>query len=102
MRHRGRSRREPAKPVQPEATALNPMSTDDLHTRSATELGDLLDSRQISAVELTRAAIARIEAMDGRINAVISRRFEDALREADDADIARARGERKKLLGIPM
>ncbi|MEV4168055.1 amidase [Nonomuraea sp. NPDC049709] len=38
---------------------------------------------QVSARELTEAAIARIEAADGELNAVIHRRFERALAEID-------------------
>ena len=74
----------------------------ELHTRTATELLELLEARQVSSVALTKTAIARIEAMDGRINAVICRRFEEALREAERADTSRARGEHAPLLGIPM
>ncbi|TDC97155.1 amidase [Nonomuraea deserti] len=39
--------------------------------------------RQVSARELAEAAIARIEARDGELNAVIHRRFERALAEID-------------------
>lgn len=40
---------------------------------------------EVSPRELTAAAIARIEALDGGLNAVVIRRFERALEEADDA-----------------
>ncbi|MEU4830024.1 amidase [Streptosporangium sp. NPDC023615] len=39
---------------------------------------------EISARELAEAAIARIESRDGVVNAVVHRRFERALAEADD------------------
>src|SRR5688500_18221543 len=42
--------------------------------------------REISSVELVQAHIARIEAVDPKINAVVVRRFEEALREAAAAD----------------
>ncbi|MEA3042220.1 MAG: amidase [Sphingomonadales bacterium] len=48
------------------------------------------------------AAIARIEALDGAINAVVVRDFERARAAADAADAALARGERAPLLGVPM
>jgi amidase len=48
------------------------------------------------------AAIARIEALDGEINAVVVRDFERARAAADAADAALARGERAPLLGVPM
>jgi amidase len=66
------------------------------------ELTAALAARKVSAVELAEAAIARIEKFDGAINAVVVRDFERALETAKDADAARARGEMKPLLGIPM
>lgn len=47
-------------------------------------------------------AIARIEALDGALNAVVVRDFERALDGADAADQAVGRGERRPLLGVPM
>ena len=47
-------------------------------------------------------AIARIEALDGKINAVVVRDFDRARIAADAADAALARGERRQLLGVPM
>jgi amidase len=46
--------------------------------------------------------IARIEALDQRLNAVVVRDFERAREAAAAADAALARGERRPLLGIPM
>ena len=56
----------------------------------------------MSAAELTDAAIARIEARDGPINAVVVRDFDRAREQARAADAALARGERRPLLGVPM
>ncbi|MDO9708505.1 amidase [Paracraurococcus lichenis] len=75
---------------------------EDLAYRTATGLLALLESGTVSSLDLTRAAIARIEALDGAINAVVLRRFEAALAEAAAADAARRRGERAPLLGLPM
>lgn len=61
-----------------------------------------LASRQVSALELCDQAIARIEALDGPINAVVVRDFERAREQARTADAALARGERRALLGLPM
>ena len=47
-------------------------------------------------------AIARIEALDGPINAVVVRDFERARAAARAADAALARGEQRPLLGVPM
>jgi len=73
-----------------------------LDYRSARELVDLLQTRQVSAVELLDRAIARIEAHDGKLNAVVVRDFERARAAAFEADRALARGEHGPLLGVPM
>lgn len=46
--------------------------------------------------------IARIEALDRRLNAIVVRDFEHAREAAKAADVALARAERRPLLGIPM
>jgi amidase len=69
---------------------------------TATELVQALAAREVSAVELARAAILRIEQHDAQINAVCVRDFDRALDAAQAADEARARGEVRPLLGIPM
>ena len=70
--------------------------------RTAGELGRMLAAREISARELCDLAIARIEALDPKINAVVVRDFERARAAAAEADGALARGEHRPLLGIPM
>jgi amidase len=70
--------------------------------RTATDLVQALATRQISAKELLEAAIARIEALDAKINAVVVRDFDRARQTADEADAALARGDRRPLLGLPM
>ena len=70
--------------------------------RTATDLVAALAERQVSARELTDAAIARIEALDPKINAVVVRDFDRARAAAAAADAALARGERRPLLGLPM
>jgi amidase len=70
--------------------------------RTATALLQALGSRQVSARELLDAAIARIEALDPKINAVVVRDFDRARAAADTADAALARGEHHPLLGLPM
>lgn len=76
--------------------------TDDLAWASAGEVSRALAAGQVSAVDLTEAAIARIEARDGPINAVVVRDFDEARLAAKSADAALARGERRPLLGVPM
>lgn len=61
-----------------------------------------LRARKMSASELLEHTIARIEALDGRINAIIVRDFDRARDAARAADAALSRGERRPLLGIPV
>jgi len=74
----------------------------DLLDRTASELVDALAGREVGALELTDAAIARIESRDPAINAVVVRDFDRAREAAKAADAALARGERGPLLGLPM
>ncbi len=74
----------------------------DLHRASATDLARLLRQRKVSATELCRSTIARIERLDAQVNAVVVRDFERALSDAKSADAALARGVNLPLLGIPM
>jgi len=67
-----------------------------------TELVEGLRSRRISAAEVVDHTIARIEALDSDVNAVVVRDFERAREAAKAADAALARGERRPLLGVPM
>src|SRR5690242_5629009 len=67
--------------------------------RTATQLVAALSAGEISSRELVEAAIARIEALDPKINAVVVRDFERARAAADQADAALRRGERRPLLG---
>src|SRR5580700_3588023 len=75
----------------------------ELWTNSATGLAGLIARREISSVEAVSAHIARIEAVDGMLNAVVVRRFDEALAEAKAADELQARGEPLGLLhGVPV
>jgi amidase len=71
-------------------------------TASAGILARALAAHEVSALELFEAAVARIEAEDPRINAVVVRDFDRAREAAKAADVALARGERRALLGVPM
>jgi amidase len=68
----------------------------------AAQSAKALADRQVSAADLCEAVIARIEALDGPLNAVVVRDFDRARHQAADADTALARGERRPLLGVPM
>jgi amidase len=72
----------------------------DYHTTN--DLVRALQTRKISALELAVHTIARIEALDQRLNAVVVRDFDRALEAAKVADAALARGEDRPLLGVPI
>ena len=59
-----------------------------MHDADATQLVADLSSRKVSARELLEMTIARIEALDPQINAVVVRDFERARRQAHEADEA--------------
>ncbi|WP_030437498.1 amidase [Actinoplanes subtropicus] len=69
---------------------------------TAAELATAMENGEVSAVELTTAAIARIERLDGDINAICVPDFDRALAAAGAADAARARGQAGPVLGVPM
>ena len=70
--------------------------------KSAVEQSAALAAKKVSAVELAQDAIGRIERHDAKINAICVRDFARGLEAARAADAARARGEARPLLGIPM
>jgi amidase len=70
--------------------------------KSARELAQALRTKKVSALELARDAIARIERHDGAINAICERDFERALAAARAQDEAIAKGDLRALTGIPM
>lgn len=69
---------------------------------TAAEMSVALSKRDISAVELTEAAIERIEACEPKINAVCVKTYEAAREAAKAADARLATGVRGALLGVPM
>ncbi len=76
---------------------------DELFFKSIAELGDLLAARTVSATELTRAVLARTQAVEGRLHAFNSRDEAEALAQAGASDARRAAGQaRGPLDGIPV
>ena len=61
-----------------------------------------LAGRDCTAVELTRAVLERIEAVDGRVRAYITVLADRAIAQAEGADRRLARGEGTPLTGIPL
>ena len=77
-------------------------AANELDYRTTGELVAMLAARRVSALELLEHSIARIEAHDKRINAVVVHDFARARHAAMAADAALARGERGALLGVPV
>jgi aspartyl-tRNA(Asn)/glutamyl-tRNA(Gln) amidotransferase subunit A len=79
-----------------------PQSTNNFHLLSIRELSELLQTRQVTSVELTRYFLDRIQRMDEQINSFISVTPELALSMAEQADSLLAQGGAHPLTGIPM
>jgi aspartyl-tRNA(Asn)/glutamyl-tRNA(Gln) amidotransferase subunit A len=91
-----------------------PDTSSDLTRRTAAELGAALATGEVSAVEVTRAHLDRIAAVDGErdddgratgdgVHAFLHVAGEQALADAERVDAARARGERLgPLAGVPV
>ncbi len=76
---------------------------DALTSSTASELARLVREGSVTAKEVVQAHIDRIEEVDGRLNAVVVRRFEAAMAEADEADRAQERGDALgPLHGVPV
>ena len=74
----------------------------DLTRLTITEALERLRQREISSLELTEAHLRRIEALDAGLRAYLCVTSDLALAEAEAADQARAAGEDRPLLGIPI
>ncbi|MEU8791301.1 amidase [Streptomyces sp. NPDC048643] len=74
----------------------------DWNQQTAEEQAAALRAGEVTSAELTDEAIARIERDDTEINAICVRDFDRAQSAARAADEARARGEDRPLLGIPV
>jgi amidase len=75
----------------------------DLWRLSAADLAALIKSKKVSATEAAKAALARLDAVNPKLNAVIDHRPEDVLKQASVVDAAIARGEDAgRLAGVPV
>jgi aspartyl-tRNA(Asn)/glutamyl-tRNA(Gln) amidotransferase subunit A len=63
---------------------------------------ELLTQRQVSSVELTKACLDRMAAVDDRVKACITVTEERALKQAQEADRAIAQGYITPLTGVPL
>ena len=77
--------------------------SDEVHTMSLTALAGALAARELSAVEVMEAAVARAERLQLVLNCFISLEAERALDDAAAADAALARGDAPgPLHGVPI
>ena len=75
----------------------------DLWRLSAADIAALIRSKKVSAKEAATAALARLDAVNPKINAVVDHRPADVLAEAAAIDAAIARGEDAgPLAGVPV
>ncbi len=74
----------------------------ELTSLTITEALTLLRAGEISALELTEAHLARIERLDPQIGAYLTLTPQLARQQARAADVARAAGDQRPLLGIPI
>ncbi|MEH3105606.1 MAG: amidase family protein, partial [Sphingomonas phyllosphaerae] len=70
--------------------------------KTALQTAAAIRAGETSALAETDAAIARIEAGDGALNAVVVRDFDRARKAAAELDARIARGFDATLLGVPM
>ncbi len=73
-----------------------------MRTRSLRILSDLLAEKKVSSVELCQDYLARIAAINPRLNAFITVDPERTLAEARAADACRAAGDAGPLTGVPI
>ena len=77
--------------------------SDDIHLMSLVELADAIAARQLSAVEVVNATVARAKRLQPVLNCFISLQAEAALESAAAADAALARGDAPgPLHGVPL
>ncbi len=75
----------------------------DLWRLSASDLAALIKSKKVSAKEAAEAALARLDAVNPAINAVVDHRPSDVLAQAASVDAAISRGEDAgPLAGVPV
>ncbi len=79
------------------------LPTDSILDWGAVQIAREIAAGNVSSREVVRQFIERIEAVDGALNAVIVKRFEEALAEAAACDERQARGEElPPLHGVPI
>jgi aspartyl-tRNA(Asn)/glutamyl-tRNA(Gln) amidotransferase subunit A len=73
-----------------------------LHELTIQEAQGLLQKKEISSRELTRAILDRIQAVEGKVDAFLTIAEASAMEQAEQADMAIANGRGSVLAGIPL
>src|SRR5690606_19379379 len=73
-----------------------------MHDLTIAQLAEALRARKMSAVELTRHCLDRIEKLDGELNGFITVTRDEALRDAEEADRRLADDTAGPLTGVPI
>ena len=90
-------------PVDQEPPLRPAVAVDELWRQTATELALRIRRRELSATEVVGAHLARIDAVNPELNAIVTLDREGALAAADEADQVLARGEPTgPLHGLPI
>lgn len=75
----------------------------DIFDKSALELGQMIQKKEISSVEATKAYIEKIKLKDGDINSFVTVLEDEAIKQAEEAQKKIDSGERlSPLAGVPM
>jgi amidase len=75
----------------------------DLWRLSAADLAALVKSKKVSAKEAATSALARLDSVNPKLNAVVDHRPDDVLKQAAEVDAAIARGQDPGMLaGVPV
>ncbi|TMA58508.1 MAG: hypothetical protein E6J73_17315, partial [Deltaproteobacteria bacterium] len=79
------------------------MAPEDILELNLTELSKLIAARELSSAEAVKAALTRVEQLEGKLNAFITVLREQAPAEANKADQEIAHGNyRGPLHGVPV
>jgi aspartyl-tRNA(Asn)/glutamyl-tRNA(Gln) amidotransferase subunit A len=76
--------------------------TDQLHTLTAGHAAELLQRREVTSIELTRAVLERIRAVEPKVGAFLTVMEEQAIEAAAQADRRLASGGGSPLTGVPV
>ena len=73
-----------------------------MHRITITQARELLQSKKLSAVELTQAVFGRIDSVEEKVKAFAHLMRDKAMQQAQAADARITKGENQPLLGIPI